>query len=243
MGKLIKIAILLSIIAASAASIFIAVGSRGSDDNYFNTRYRHMVTRHGFLRSLFGLHYDGDARSEYLGPNKTKITIRIGVQSRANIPHSVWQEFTAKLESAVGKKATYEIVDTELLTSRPIEETFSNLAPYVEESSTAYLYIAVLDSDPENADVLGSTYRENGIVLYNAALEEFTQFTPATYNTYAMSTLLHEFGHQIGLAHNNENACLMTEHAESDHVAKTHPSLTVTDFCDFELEQIKNIQY
>jgi len=45
---------------------------------------------------------------------------------------------------------------------------------------------------------------------------------------------LHEFGHQLGLGHNDRENCLMTAKAESNGEAQWNPRLVLTDFFDYE---------
>jgi hypothetical protein len=234
---------LLLIIAGCTVVVLVVLGARGSDDNYFNKNVRHRLSRHEFFRNLFRLHYDGDARSEYLGQSKTQIQIRVGIEDAATVPDSIWQEFAAQVEFVTSKRTAYEVIDNSLVAALPTEKLFTELEPETKEPGTAYVYVAVLGADSANPDTLGKTFKEHGIIFFKEALDSFTSSTPATYTTYAVSTLLHEFGHQIGLPHNNEPACLMNEHAESDGIPKNHPSLTVTNFCAFEEEQIKTIIY
>lgn len=242
MKKVITIISLLLVIVFFAGVVVFAAESRGSSDNFINRTVRYRVARSQTLRTIFSLHNDGDGRTDYLGTATTRISIRIGLIDNIQIPDSVWQEFAAKVQSITGKQATYEVVGPRLQTMDAVSAV-EGIAVTSKAPSTAYVYIVVASSNPENADTLGLTYNENGIILYNSALEAFTESTPATYTTYAMSTLLHEFGHQLGLPHNSEPGCLMTEHAELEHFAKRYAGDVVTDFCELEKEQLHIIKY
>ena len=68
----------------------------------------------------------------------------------------------------------------------------------------------------------------------------FTRENPDILPYYEESTALHEFGHQLGLPHNAEPNCLMNEHADEARALREKTSDVITDFCAFELRQIRN---
>jgi hypothetical protein len=55
--------------------------------------------------------------------------------------------------------------------------------------------------------------------------------------------MLHEFGHQLGLEHNDQADCIMNERIEKPSGAgEFFGQFNQTGFCDLELEQIGQIK-
>ncbi len=223
MKKLATVLLVILILLGALTSIF-ALGASGDEHNWFNTTWRPRFARVASLRSLFNLHDDGDAKSEYLGKQKQYIAIIIKPYVDPWFSDGVWKEFSKKVTEITGKQV-------ELLTDTDIPT--SNDAP-------VYIYLESVNE--ENALTLGKTYNENGIILYKQGLESFSNGTPETKEAYIMSTLLHEFGHQLGLVHNEEPGCLMNSHAETGGNAKLVTSEVITNFCAEEIEQISKIK-
>lgn len=233
--------ILCVVLAFFGSVVYFAIASRGDQKNYINMHWRYKVARHPAMRQLFNLHDDGDARSEYLGNNKKRIAIRIGLIEEAHMSDGVWDELAQDIQRTTGKDTAFEVVNRAVVDASA-DVVFDQLLPVKPEPTTAYVYVAVLNQSTDNPLTLGLTYHENGIILYNAALQQFAP-DALSFNAYTISTALHEFGHQVGLQHNDHEGCLMTDHAETDHIAKANPKEIVSDFCDFEKDLIHTMVY
>jgi hypothetical protein len=241
--KAIKTLVLLGIIFLCGVFIYAKFSSVGADDNYFNTHFRGQLAKYPVLRKILSLHYDGDSRSDYLGSRFSKISIEVDALSDASIDRDLLDRFTQAVGDITGKRASYYISDSSI----PVFDVFNDgiVRQIVDqyhhptiESDTANLYVLFLTQKEDDTKQLGSTYQDYGIVIDQKSLQDFTQDSPVTLQTYEYSTMLHEFGHQLGLGHNNEPGCLMNPSAEMSHEAKANPDLVVTDFCDLEKQQI-----
>lgn len=221
--KLIVLVLCICIVIGILASAF-AIGAQGSDDNWFNVAWRPKLARMKILRGIFNLHNDGDAKSDYLGTKTQNIALILKPSTDQWFSDDVWQNFSKKITTATGK---------------PVKITRDSYAPTAIE---APLYVYLEDINEENSLTLGKTHNENGIILYEQGLEEFSEFAPETKEVYILSTLLHEFGHQIGLVHNEQPGCLMNSRAETGGNAKFLTAQVVTSFCADEIEQILKIK-
>ncbi len=220
MLKTLAILVLIVIICLGTTASAFALGASGSEDNWFNTAWRPRLAKVEGFRTIFNLHDDGDAKSEYLGTRTEYIAVIRKPYVDPWFAESVWQQFSQKITEVTGKPV-------QLLTS-------ADSLP----SHSAPLYIYLESMNEENPLTLGKTYNERGIILYKQGLEEFSAAAPETKELYVMSTLLHEFGHQIGLVHNEKPDCLMNSHAETRGNAKLVAREIVTNFCAAELDQI-----
>ena len=227
MKKLITILGPLLVITVSFLFILAKIQAQGSEDNYFNRQWRPRLAQYPILRHLLGLHWDGDARADYLGDKYEKIFVEVDLADGQTVELAALDLLKEKMSAATGKPVSYLISD--------------RTAPrrnYRNESDTAAVYLRILDRDPESPDTLGKTFEEYGIILYGRRLREFTDSAPATLNSYIASTALHEFGHLLGLPHNDRPGCLMNEHAEEGDVAWQRAQDVIIDFCEYEKELI-----
>lgn len=246
MFKAIKILLLLAVIVLLAAFIYAKAGSIGPDTNYFNTHYRAKLDRYPLLRNILDLHYDGDARGDFLGPQYAKIVIEADAIEGVNVDTNFLDRLAKKIQNITGKPTSYFVSDTNItlynLTNTDIASIARRYRNTVSGSGSASLYVLLADRKKDEPKLLGSTYEESGIVLYINSLQDFTKDSPSTLGNYVFSTALHEFGHQIGLDHNDNFACLMNSKAEVSDQARFDPYGVVTDFCDSEKLEIQQLK-
>lgn len=237
---------LLAVIIVTFGFVGLKLQAAGPDDNYFNQHLRSGFARYPLFRQILGLHYDGDAAADYLSGRYDRVAISIAAEAGVELAPKVLRDFADKLTEITGKKISYGVSPTQIPTADVAAKTPLQLEvgyrKLHSESRTATLFLLLLDSDPQTPDLLGSTLGEDGIILYVGALKDFTSRFPRTESKYEFSTLLHEFGHQLGLAHNNFENCLMNEHAEHGESFIELPSDVLVDFCQREYGQILKIR-
>jgi predicted Zn-dependent protease with MMP-like domain len=246
MKKALTVLLLLLIIFVSFSYIVLRISAQGSEDNFFNRNWREKFASHPIARKILGLHFDGDGKADYLSGRYSKIVIEVDWMKDHEIPYSALVLLKEKIEAITGK-------DVQILESDAIPYV-ENLEPkdvddivkkyrnvnFIKNSANLYL---LYGSTYEGAlDHLGSTYEEYGLMLFESALRNFTNENSDTLINYIASTALHEFGHQIGLPHNDIENCLLNEHAEQSHVARENPEDVVIDFCEYEKELIQELK-
>ncbi|MCL5435701.1 MAG: hypothetical protein M1275_01310 [Patescibacteria group bacterium] len=237
---------LLIIIVATFGFIGLKLSAAGPDDNYFNQHLRSDFASHPFLRQILGLHYDGDAVVDYLGSRYDGIAISVAVEAGITLAPNVLQDFADKITQVTGKKTSYSVspalIPTTDVASKSPVELESSFRKLHSSGRTAALYVLLLGTDPEDSKLLGSTLQEDAIVLYIGALKDFASRFPKTLPNYEFSTLLHEFGHQLGLPHNDLDNCLMNERAEHAESFIELPSDVIVDFCPQEYSELQTIK-
>jgi hypothetical protein len=235
--------ILLLIIAASASFVYFKISAQDTGNNFFNSSLRYKFARYPIMRQILGLHFDGDARSDYLGTRDKKILIKIIPMNGLGIDEDAIKLFSEHVQKITGKTTSYLYYPPILY--RP-ESTLEELQTMLEANSasvpsqTAALNIIIAGKNTRDDMLLGSTLRENGIVLFENVLNDnMRNEKPERIDSYLATLLLHEFGHQLGLSHNSLSGCLMNENTDFSDKGRL---LTATnDFCDSEKDEIKKM--
>jgi|GEM_PF-781627 hypothetical protein len=237
---------LLLIIILSFSYVALKLLANGSEGNFFNKNYRAKFAANPFLRQLIGLHFDGDAKSDYLGSRYKKILIEIDQMEGLDLPKPAMDLLAKNITAATGKEVVLDYSDVipfqPNVSTADIDKLVKQYRNASFASDSAKLYLLYLPQFDDNVDHLGSTYQEYGMLLFDTALRNFTKDSPDTFNNYVESTALHEFGHQIGLQHNQQPDCIMYEYADENHVIRENPSDVVTDFCDYEKSLIEGLK-
>lgn len=241
--KLTIVIILLLIIIFSFSFVYLKSQALGPATNYFNQHWRASFAAIPWLRHALALHNDGDAKADYLGKRYQQILIEVDVMNSLMAHLASLDLFAKRIQEATGKSTSYLISDRGVfyqrsMTADDLKKLVAKYRTYKNPSETAVVYLLYASQMANEQDLLGKTYQEDGIVMFVEALEKFTKDSPETLENYEASTALHEFGHQIGLNHNEEDDCLMNEHAEESDVALEHPEDVITDFCEFEKKAI-----
>lgn len=244
MKKLLVICFLFIVIGLSLSFSWVKIQASGPDDNYFNRELRSRFTAVPFFRHVLSLHYDGDARADYLGGKYKKIVIEVDTMQDIGARYEALDLLRDRVRQITGKPTSYIISDNNILYEREVDETgIEKLVKQYRnrESSddTAVLYLLYASSSADQPDLLGLTYQEYGIILFYNALQDFTDENPKVLVNYEASTALHEFGHQIGLPHNERQNCLMNKSAEMAHIPREIPEDVITDFCEHEKNAIR----
>lgn len=238
-----RITLLIFVIVGSFGFSFLRYQANQADaDNWFNVHWRTTFARKHWLRTVFGLHRDGDNQAAYLASDPA--TLHVVVHA---LPGST---FSTQIQNELASALT-------LVTQKPKGVTFSSgdIVPvqaqgytrdqvralanadgnHGTEQGTATVHLFLLNTFADAPTNIGMTAREDGIVIFLDAIADLARNDPATTNGYILSTILHEFGHQVGLRHVESADCIMAETVESP----TGYSSTPTQFCQEELQLIE----
>lgn len=241
MKKLFTVLFLVVIIAITLGFISLRVLAQGDEESNFNRNYRSKLSAYPIVRKMLGMHFDGDGKADYLGNSGNEILIEVDSLIGLQIDSAPLKLLAEKISAITGKEAFYLFSDSniaykESLNRDDIKEIVKTNRDYKKPGS---FYVLIASKDMEVERTLGITFEEYGVVIFADRIDDFTMANPETKDNYIESTILHEFGHQIGLPHNDLEGCLMNEKAEESQVARENPNDVLVDFCDYEKEQVR----
>lgn len=243
MKKFFIISLLLILIVVSFGYSFLKISANGDEYSYFNTNLRKDFSKNLFLRNLFGLHLDGDGKSDYLGNKYKKIVVAVFAMDKYGADKDSLDQFTQKVEKITGKPTSYEFIKTDIpfLNYSEISALREYLAEkrYKNKKDEAVISLMVVSQLKDSENQIGSTLGENGIILFQGTLDKYMVNENDDVASNTSAVLLHEFGHQLGLGHNDNFGCLMNESTE--FVEGDGSSNIIVDFCDLERNEIKDI--
>jgi len=233
------------IIAVTFSYVFLKIEAQSPDSNYFNDNLRPNISRYPLLRDMLGLHFDGDAKADYLGSRYGSIVIKVIFMEGLLINDDILKSLSEKIQKTTGKPTRYIFWDTRMpfYASSNIESLRDYLENRVFSDSLeeASLYLIVANELDVHSDQIGSTVQENGIALFNNSLSKYEHSDEVIFNKLAVGVLLHEFGHQLGLAHNDYPHCLMNP--SIDLSASNRMSKIVDDFCEEEKRELSQMRF
>jgi predicted Zn-dependent protease len=239
-----KTFILILIIVVSGLFIYLKMQSLGDEQSYFNQRTRFTLGKYGWVRTILGLQKDGDARAHYLLGDSV-ITVEVVDSGSVDIDERALESFQDKITQYTGRETVLYKTDTiksGILTQADLQEIVQKNHRHRTPGSPN-LFIVYADDFESNGDEVGRTYEDFGMVLSHGRLASLTSGSHSAFRQYVESTMLHEFGHQIGLGHNQDPNCVMNEVVESPKRAAGFTGIyTPTKFCQLELEQLEAIK-
>ncbi|MFZ2189142.1 MAG: hypothetical protein WAV73_06295 [Candidatus Moraniibacteriota bacterium] len=236
--KLLVVILLVFVIIVSFGFAYLKASAQNTGSNYFNNNLRYKFARYPVARKILGLHFDGDAKADYLGNRYQNITIKIISMNGLGISDETAKVFSKRVENITGKKTKYLFYPSIPYKSLMGAEELRKSLGAMGSSRDAAIYVFVVSQDADSG-ILGSTVLENGIGLFkNSLANDMRMDSEENVDSYVASLLLHEFGHQIGLGHNSVSGCLMNERTEFSDGGRLLEK--IGDFCEFEKKQIKN---
>jgi predicted Zn-dependent protease len=121
--------------------------------------------------------------------------------------------------------------------SREQIRALANQEKFLQDiNNSATLHIFLLSKFTDTPTNIGMTVREDGVVVFMDTITDLTKSNPASVDAYVLSTILHEFGHQLGLDHVESLNCIMQSTVESPVSGFFS---TPTQYCPQELQLIE----
>jgi len=247
MKKKITIIFLLFLITFLGIFIFLKLSVNGAEDNIFNTNWRYKFARYKIFRKTLSLHYDGDARSDYLGKKQSEITLKVVLMEGLYFDQDILIMVGKKIQEITGKPTLISYAVKKIPFSQ--ESKLSDLATSLQEVRSyesgldrAMIFLVIANQNEMEPSNIGSTLQEDGLVFFEGDINKsYSQEGDIqSYQQYAVSVLMHEFGHQLGLPHNELEGCLMNKQLEIN--AQEKREKISIDFCEQEKKAIKNMQ-
>src|SRR5579864_2409393 len=156
---------LLLIILVLGIFIYLKMQTLGSDQSSFNKTTRYSLGKYPFLRYIFSLHKDGDARAEYLKGSQF-IIIEVVQISGSPLSDDTIQAFANKVTQYTGKPTKIYNVDTiknGQLNQADLDNIVRDFHRHLEPGG-ANLFVMYGDDFASSGNEVGKTYQEFGMV-------------------------------------------------------------------------------
>ncbi|MBU1149195.1 matrixin family metalloprotease [Patescibacteria group bacterium] len=250
-GRITKIALLLLIILFCASFVVFRYYGNQIEANWFNDQVREYLTRYPLLRGIYALHWDGDAKSDYLSTNDyQKLIVEIDSIEACQKYFINNDSLINQISELVQKPEGVKIVvgdpldDDEMvyLDSNSMDRAINGIKDRLQDNKSkdqhAVLYVLCLDYNRDAPTNIGLTYQDDTVLLFFDEIEKLTKENPDSLPIYLKTTLLHEFGHQLGLGHVDDNNCLMAETIENPGNSAAALKNIPQQFCQPSLSQL-----
>ncbi|MGE5297934.1 MAG: matrixin family metalloprotease [Acidobacteriaceae bacterium] len=242
MKKTLTVAGLSAVILLLAVFLTVRFSAQGGAENFFNLKFRPQLSRHPLARQIFGLHFDSDAKADYLAKKPGNIIVEVDSMEGTSLDYPLVQRLADRLAQVTGKQVSILISDDGIPFAKTTDEgQAENLKKQYQDNrinrDNAVLYLLTVNQNQAHPTWVGATLQEDGIMIFSQAVKDLTQDRRERTEDYLYSTLLHEIGHQLGLGHNDGEDCLMNETVEEDSSRAWKD--VVVDFCQEEKDQIE----
>jgi len=240
MLKYLSVVILIVIISISLAFTLVKTASLGEMDNWFNSNYRELLAGSPFLRKVFALNFDGDAKTDYLSSKRERIVVEVdevlGYEFKAESLEIASEEIRELLGKEVNIIRSSQIPKDKLVYSHDdLARIYEKYKIRETSANEAVFYIIYVPRNDGDEGLVGETIMEDGAVIYAEAI---TGLGTENIVEIEASTILHEFGHLLGLPHVEAEHCIMNETLE---VGGRKQNIA-TEFCAEELRLLESIK-
>ncbi|MFH1597983.1 MAG: matrixin family metalloprotease [Patescibacteria group bacterium] len=254
-SRIIFVTSLLIIIIFCASFILFRYYGNQDNANWFNDNLRGELAKSPTLRSLYALNWDGDAKSDYLSNRKfKKLVIEIESIQQCALYFADNQALADQINDLIQKPEGVEIILNDsidedeiiFLESNPLDRAVSRLKARLQNhktgGDTAFLHVLCLDYNRDASTTIGATYENTTVLLFYNRIKEVTEKNSAALPIYLKTTLLHEFGHQLGLPHLEDTGCMMAATVESPGNAIGALDQIPQSFCPASLNMIQTLR-
>ncbi len=236
---------LLLLIIAIGVFIYLKVQVMGDPNSKFNQTTRYSLARHSFLRTILGLHNAGDARSTFLSGTDPLAIVWFKPQTD-EVDEGVLKKFVELVSHYTGRQVQLfgpgALDEGKFSLSNSSKLEVKNVQ-FVPPGTDTLLLVFAADYEPRLDQELSTTVGENEIALSLNSHLKFVNSDDYLLKKYLLSSLLHEFGHEIGLAHNTDPSCIMSTHAGFENKPlETVGQQDPQDYCSQEKIEIGKIQ-
>ena len=228
------------IICVVALSIYLV---KFQPNQLISQEIRQIIIQSPKIRELVKINQAGDARYEYLNDDNTPITVRVLNFSNSKPDKDLEAWITDMVSITTGKSI---LVTQEIISDQPLKPQYSDddLVKLLEQINTTssdspYLDIIYLSTYAEVPSHVGLVNHSNTIYMFKDVVRNLTS-QPAVQSRIEQSTLMHEWGHLLGLEHVDQEKCVMSGTVEVFEKRKVQNRNIPIEYCTDTLIDIRN---
>ncbi|MBD3362582.1 hypothetical protein GF362_02585 [Candidatus Dojkabacteria bacterium] len=216
-----------------------------SRNNFINKNTRLFFLKSRIFRRLLILNEYGDARFDYLSPDKSKVFVEVdyqlGYAPEIDLETVLTDIMTQLLDKQVEVKITQdkELPDLREFEDKHIIQILQETQNYTENSEQSYLHLLYLSKSAEQPDNTGLVLGSNDLIIFKETINELTE-RPELIKRIEESTIKHEFGHLLGVEHIEREDCIMSEYVEVLGNYKFQKNNIPTQYCGDTIVQIED---
>ena len=184
--------------------------------NLVNHEFRPFFLKSTLLRTVFWLRQVGDARYQIASTSPLIIAVKTSTDVTPNPDLTNW--------------LTQMVQDT---LHHPVQVIYNSNAP-------ALIHLEYRDQSPSAPTNAGQAINPTDMVIFTQTINSLSE-RPHIRAMLEQSTLMHEWGHLLGLNHVPDEACIMNERVEVYGNRRFQGNNLPTTFCPEELEQLKHL--
>lgn len=210
------------------------------DNSVFAQKIKTEVLQRPILVELLNLNRPGDARYGYLDPGNSSISVILLYQ--AGFKHNEKVEIWLKemILQTLSKNA--QINAAELNTIGKGAYSDKDLNEIRESALNRFgseygLYIIYLSEYQQKESNAGITLHRDTIFIFKKALVNLTGQI-STLNQLERSTLMHEWGHLLGVEHVSNPKCIMSEFVEVEQISLYRDKDIPTEYCPGIIQEL-----
>lgn len=207
-------------------------------NNALDRLLRPTLIRSSLTSRLFQLDQVGDARYQ-LSTTQTPLAINVWHEAKT-IPNP---ELSRWLEDTIKQTVDRSTIITFHPLKQPIPASVSDAElneilktlPLKKSSTINIIYLPQSQSAPTNA---GQAINATTMLMFTQTISSLSERAHIR-DLIEQSTLMHEWGHLLGLDHINQEACIMNERVEVYGNRRFQGTNLPTAYCPEELYQLK----
>jgi predicted Zn-dependent protease len=233
MMKLLRLIITFILILATIF-IFIAVGIialiKFNHESASVEIFREQVIKYSALVKLLNLNEPGDAKFEYLDPGTNLIYAYVYYSdAKPESEVELWVYDMVKITTGKDAKVEFVKLNQPKLDEYQISD-LNDLRNSLKTKNSPVVNIFYLSRFADGPTNIGLTIHKDTMFIFSDTLNDLTE-SKFTYKRLEQSTLMHEWGHLLGLLHSKSDNCVMSERVDVDNSYFLKGREIPTEYC------------